>query len=55
MGEPRECGEIGSSLLPLLFRLNDRRLWRIALQPFGKKRHIRVVYRRNFFVASEGV
>jgi len=36
MSEPGECGEIGSSLLPLLFRLNDRRLWRLALQPFGK-------------------
>lgn len=33
MSEPGEYGEIGSSLLPLLFRLND--LWRLALQPFG--------------------
>jgi hypothetical protein len=38
MREPGECGEIGSSLLPFLFRLNDRRRRRLALQPFGKVR-----------------
>jgi hypothetical protein len=31
-----EDGEIASSLLPLLFRLNDRRRRRPAPQPFGK-------------------
>ena len=34
--EPGGCGEIGSNLLPLLFRLNDCWLWWLALQPFGK-------------------
>jgi hypothetical protein len=36
MSEPGECVEIASSLLPLLSRLKDRRLWWLSLQPFGK-------------------